>query len=193
MTAVAELKDRDLFLRHFEQLDRAGAAPQFQALRQAARGRFRHLAFPGRRTEDWRFTSVAPLLNVPFEPAAFVDIAAGALPAPPTPDTLRLVFVNGVFDAKLSRVTDVPAGVEVGSLAMAKAAAQLGTIAEYTDQVFTALNTALVRDGAYINVPDGVAVERPIEIIHLAAPGHQPTAAQPRTLIVVGKRARSPG
>jgi Fe-S cluster assembly protein SufD len=191
MTAVAERNDKDLFLRHFDQLDRIGAAPQFQALRQTARGRFRHLAFPGRRTEDWRFTSVAPLLNVPFEPATFVDMAADALPAPPTPDTLRLVFVNGVFDAKWSRVADVPAGVEVGSLAVAKAAPQLGTIAEYTDHIFTALNTALVRDGAYVNVPDGVVLERPIEIIYLAAPGHQPVAAHPRTLIVAGKNARA--
>src|SRR4051812_2717950 len=113
MAVVAELKDKDLFVKHFEQLDRAGAAPQFQALRQAARGRFRHLAFPGRRTEDWRFTNVAPLLNVPFEPAAFVDVDASVLPPLPTPDALRLVFVNGVFDARLSQVANVPAGVEV--------------------------------------------------------------------------------
>src|SRR5947208_1769095 len=129
MTAVAELKEKDLFARHFDQLDRAGAAPQFQALRQAARGRFRHLTFPGRRTEDWRFTNVAPLLNVAFEPAAFVDVDASVLP--PTPDALRLVFVNGVFDARLSQVASMPAGVEVGPLAMLKTPGLVGGVLDY--------------------------------------------------------------
>src|SRR4051812_37738636 len=101
MAAVLEPKDR--FLRQLEQFDRSSTAAKFQPLRQSARSRFRALSFPTPRTEDWRFTSVAPLLKESFELPATAKIDAAGLPAPAAPDALRLVFVNGRFVAELSR------------------------------------------------------------------------------------------
>src|SRR5258708_12018837 len=114
MTVVSESKDR--FLKLFEQFDRSTAASKYQPLRQSARGRFRALSFPTPRTEDWRFTSVAPLLQEPFELTAPATVDAGALPAPTADDALRLVFVNGRFAVDLSRLAGVPAGPPLRSL-----------------------------------------------------------------------------
>src|SRR6267143_5712880 len=99
MTAVSEPKDR--FLKLLEQFDRSTAASKFQPLRQSARSRFRALSFPTPRTEDWRFTSVAPLLKETFELPAAGKIDAGALPPLSAPNALRLVFVNGRFATEL--------------------------------------------------------------------------------------------
>src|SRR5947209_109570 len=111
MTAETEPKER--FLEQLEQFDRSAAAEKYRPLRQAARGRFRALSFPTPRTEDWRFTSVAPLLGERFELPAPAPAGAAALPAPAAPDALRLVFVNGRFAPEHARLDDVPAGVAV--------------------------------------------------------------------------------
>ena len=64
MTQVAE--SLDLYL---EELDRAGAADTRQApewvrrARQHARDRFQALGFPTTSDEEWRFTSVAPIVD----------------------------------------------------------------------------------------------------------------------------------
>src|SRR5438105_1905747 len=115
-TAVATEKDRFL-----EQLEHAPASPRFHKLHQAARERFRALPFPGPRSEDWRFTNLAPLLRTSFELPCAPPASRISLPSLPTPDTLRLVFVNGIFQRPLAQLDTVPAGVFVGSLADAPA------------------------------------------------------------------------
>jgi len=58
----------------------AGAAPAWLRERRAAAvARFAELGFPTTRQEDWRFTSVAPLVDTAFVPAApGRDAGAGA-------------------------------------------------------------------------------------------------------------------
>jgi hypothetical protein len=58
------------YLSDFERLEKETAAttrPTLHRLRKAAISRFAALGFPGPRDEEWRFTSVAPLIKVPFE------------------------------------------------------------------------------------------------------------------------------
>jgi Fe-S cluster assembly protein SufD len=184
---------KDWFLKQFEQFDRSPTALRFQPLRQSARGRFRALSFPTLRTEDWRFTNVAPLLKEAFELPSAGKVVAGVLPAPAAPDALRLVFVNGQFVPQLSALANMPEGLALGSLAAAPEAVtrQLGKIAEFEDQVFTALNTGFLGDGAYVMVADGLTLERPIEIIYLSQTDGRVTAAYPRVLMVIGKSSRA--
>src|SRR5438270_10225256 len=89
--------EKHRYLQHIAQFDKAQSGLPFEGVRQAARLRLRDLSFPTSKTEDWRFTNVAPLLKVPFELAWEASIAAPVLPPLPTPGTVRLVFVNGVF------------------------------------------------------------------------------------------------
>src|ERR1017187_7890813 len=90
--------DKTTFTNLFAPFDRAGAAPKYQPLRQSARASFQALPLPTTRSEDWRFTSIAPIVETPFElPTTNVDVK---LPA--ATNTLRLVFVNGRFAKALS-------------------------------------------------------------------------------------------
>jgi Fe-S cluster assembly protein SufD len=190
MTAV-ETKDR--FLKQLEQFDRAAPAAKYQPLRHAARRHFRELSLPTLKTEDWRFTSIAPLLREPFELPAVVKFEQARLPAPTAADAMRLVFVNGKFAADLSQLDGIPAKVAVGSLADAPedVARSLGRVADFHDQVFTALNTGFAGDGAYVMVGDRQTVERPIEFIYLTQPAGQTIATYPRALVVIGTGARA--
>jgi Fe-S cluster assembly protein SufD len=75
------------------------------ALRRRAFERFDTLGFPTTRDEDWHYTSVSSLTEIPFARAAAptgkVDLAALA---PYLVDQAwhRLVFVNGRFARELS-------------------------------------------------------------------------------------------
>lgn len=182
------------FLKAIDQLERSPRNANFQALRQTARSQFRDLPFPTPRTEDWRFTSLAPVLQTPFEPARqAAELDPALLPAPSAPNALRLTFVNGWFAPKLSTLGQLPAKVAVGNLATAKLeeTLQLARIAASDEQVFTALNTALLHDGAFVLVPDNVVVDRPIEFLYLVQPASKNLAITPRTLIVAGENTQA--
>jgi Fe-S cluster assembly protein SufD len=185
---------KEPFLKSFEQFDRTRPTATLQSLRQAGRNRFRALPFPSPHTEDWRFTSIAPLLQTPFELAnQATSIDPGLLPALPTTDAIRLTFVNGRFAAGLSNCDCLPDGVTVGNLASATPdqAKQLARIADSQEQVFTALNTALLHDGAFVIVPDGKSLGHVIEILYVVAAADRKLAIHPRTLLVVGKNSQA--
>ncbi len=178
--------EKTTFTNLFAPFDRANETPRYRALRQTARERFAVMPMPTTRTEDWRFTNVTPIAETSFElPATSADVKL-----PPAINTLRLVFVNGRFAKPLS--ASIPAGVQVGSFAEAKAdAAPLAQIAADKDSVFTALNTSFLCDGAYVVIPDGKVVEQRIEIVYVSSLSSKPIVTHPRTLLVVGKNAQA--
>jgi len=180
------------FTRLFDAFDR-GAGAKYQLLRQAARARLQSLPMPSARTEDWRFTNIAPLLDIPFElPGATPSINPAALPPLPTPDTLRLVFVNGSYVKSLSSHGNLPSGVQVGALANPEITPMsLTQIASSQDQVFTTLNSSFLHDGAFVAIQAGKVVEHPIEIFYVTQPSSRPIVTNPRTLVLVGDHAQA--
>jgi Fe-S cluster assembly protein SufD len=182
----------------------AGAPPWLKQIREGAIARFAELGFPTTKREEWRFTSVAPIVETAF-----------ALPAPRSPlpgaaavERLslgagpRLVFVDGHFAPALSTVSTRAGGVQAGSLAAALASEVDGAIARghlaqharWQESSFTALNTAFLADGAFVRVPAGVILEEPLEIVFVStgrAASDGPTVTHPRSLIVVERGAQA--
>src|SRR5262249_15324790 len=119
------MEEKEVYLVEFSRFEKGlgeRAAGWPHALRAQAVERFAELGFPGPRDEDWKFTSLAPLAEVPFKLAtgqeghglSADDALRTALDlGAPT----RLVFVNGRFAPQLSATGALPAGVTVGSLA----------------------------------------------------------------------------
>jgi Fe-S cluster assembly protein SufD len=171
------------------------------SLRSRAMEAFADLGFPTTRQEAWRFTNVSSLAQIPFRLALPIDEIEsfeerlngysidGA--------AARLVFVNGYFSPRLSSLAGLPEGVTATNLQDAMSSWEgiveehLGRYADAAEESFVALNTAFLRDGAIIRVPRGLAVNRPIQIIHLRAAGARNTASYPRTLIVVERGAQA--
>jgi Fe-S cluster assembly protein SufD len=88
--------------------------------------------------------------------------------------------------------------VRVGSLAAAVTEQAdvvqryLGQLAEFGTRAFTALNTALASDGAYIYIPDGVVLEQPLHILFVTTPSAAGAGmSHPRALVVAGERSQS--
>ena len=176
-----------------------GAPRWLQDVRDKAAARFAALGFPTVRDEEWRFTNVAPIAAIDFRPAGPAVVSQADLDSLPYGNLpYRLVVLNGRFSAELSRLTDLPQGVRAGSLAAAVAGhadvlpRYYGQLADYHSRGFVALNTALAEDGAYLYIPDGTVLERPIEIFYVSA-GDRSTAemTQTRALVVAGERSQA--
>ena len=202
MLEVMEEKEKDVYLADFAKISTA-AFPfaWLQRTRQSAIARFGELGFPTLRDEEWRFTNVAPIARIPFRrstPTALTQVNADAL-APFIVDGIRLVFVNGHFSKSLSTTAGLPAGVSACALSAASEKesklieANLAKHACFKDQVFVALNTAFIEDGAFIHIPKGLVLETPIQLIFAStsAANGQPVVSHPRNLIVAEESSQA--
>jgi Fe-S cluster assembly protein SufD len=176
-----------------------GAEPSFaRGLRRAAIGRFAELGYPTPRQEAWRLTNVAPIAATTFaRPAALPTTVTAAAIQPFVYDgCARLVFVDGLFAPHLSDTAGLPAGVVAGGLAESLATRpelvepHLASLARHMEHPFVALNTAFLRDGAFVWVPRGVVVETPILLLFIASAGESPRVSYPRNLIVAGENSQ---
>jgi Fe-S cluster assembly protein SufD len=193
MTQLAEEKGQHLTnYSRFEQ-SKGDGQPWLDELRKAGIARFDEVGFPDGKQEEWRFTSVAPVAKVPFKLAARVDDATveeavrsfgftrGAL--------TELVFVNGHFAPKLSKLGRLPRGATVRSLGEALAdepqiEPHLGRLASIEANPFVALNTSFIREGAYIHLSRGTAVEGPIHLLFISTVAGEVIVSHPRVLVV---------
>src|SRR6478735_12399380 len=97
-----------------------GGPRWLEDLRSRGAAKFAALGIPTVRDEEWRFTNAAPLAAIDFAAAEPISGAAERLNGFAYTDApLRLVIVNGRFDATLSRTKGLPTGVHAGSLSAA--------------------------------------------------------------------------
>ncbi len=175
------------------------AVPWLVDKRRAAMAALASTGFPTTRDEAWRYTDVAQLLTVPFSPATSLATARAASLAESggLTDAYRLVFVDGVYIAEASRLAGLPDGVVVTNLASAlgshsdRVRMAFGKLVDASRHGFAALNTAMASDGAFIAVPRGVRVEKPIEILSIASNQVQPVSTNLRNLVRVEANAEA--
>ena len=163
------------------------------AARRAALAAVLADGLPGPRSEAWKYTSLRALSARRFGAALAkpaVDPAPlAAIPAP------RLVLVNGHFDAALSQLDGLPAGVELQPLSQAlagddpRAVSVLGRRFDRGDELFARLNAALATDGALLRVADGVAVAAPVHLVFVGTPADGDLALHLRHLVELRKDA----
>lgn len=125
--------------------------------------------FPTLKNEEWKFTNLNPLYSADFKTSSEKSVKNIS-------DFIFvehvLVFVNGKFDKKLSKISELPKAVIVCSLAEA--------ILEETDLIiehlgkyarsgnpFTDLNSIMDCDGAFVYIPRGVSVG-PIQFLYIS-------------------------
>jgi len=148
------------------------------------------LTVPTTRDEEWRFTDITPLTKLQFRPVAgaprpaMADVSRFLVPEA----TARLTFVDGVYAPELSANAGLPYGVVVAPLAAALGThaaviePHLACHAEFEHEVFTALNTAHLRDGAFIWVARNQKCPTPVQLLYLST--QKETAAYPRCLVI---------
>ncbi|GEQ98726.1 Fe-S cluster assembly protein SufD [Iodidimonas gelatinilytica] len=166
-----------------------------QELRHIAMTRFMSLGLPGRKLESWRYADLKALRKTPFQPvtkAPEADIAAIEKAAIAGLDAPRLVFVNGRFSRPLSRLHTLPADLAPKSLRdvlMLGGGSIRDLVMDLRDgDAFDQLNTAMMSEGVVIEVPEGMQVKTPIEIVYLVTDADN-GAAHLRNVIRLGQGA----
>ena len=159
---------------------------------------YRAAGLPTRKLENWRNTPLGHLSTLGLDP---VDLAT-----PTAIDTLppwqrdlvqghSIVFVNGRYHPALSRLSGLPSGARIDSLAALlerepeRVEPHIGRVVARQGQALTALNTAYIGDGVVIHLEPGTTLDKPLHIVHIAAPAAGAIAIQPRHLVILGAGA----
>jgi Fe-S cluster assembly protein SufD len=182
---------QEAFLRHINA--NASAHGWWLERKRSAYARFEALPMPGRTDEAWRFSSISGVTLDGYVPAA--PAGAWSTPALDVDPAATLAFVNGAQVGGTPLPADLARrGVVVSTLSEALAK-HPGLLREHFmaqpqklgSAKFAALHEAFVQDGAFIHVPRGVEIERPIVVVHGASgPG---AAVFPHTLVVAEDHA----
>ena len=169
--AVAQLKSEITTAR----LDAAvlpNGAAWANSVRADAASRVRAMGLPTKRDEYWKYTNPTELTAVAAPSASLFD--AGETPLFEAVDRIKIVFVDGVFDAAAS--DDLACeGVQIERLVDAMAAdihwaKDMYGVLETRGQrpvarPLAALNTALATDGVVIHVTGKTA--KPVHLVYL--------------------------
>jgi Fe-S cluster assembly protein SufD len=182
--------DRSAYLANLLNLRSDAELALLNEVRDRASAIVQELAIPNTRDEEWRFTDLSALLKVNFRAADQSIIGFSEIQSFLLPETInsRLVFVNGFYAPDLSAVDDLPDGVLVGNLIAG--AEFIPSLSNYlamqpgAEEVFTALNTASLRDGAIVYLPKDQTVETPIQILSVTTVSETPKVSHPRVLVI---------
>ena len=152
--------------------------------------------FPTKKDEAWKYTKLAPILDVAFARAEretsrrlssrAIDQLADDLGGP------RLVLVNGFFAPELSSFKNLPAAVKVTSLAWALAEDDgvleplLSRPFREHPSAFTALSAAFAEDGILVQIPAHAILEEPIHVVYVSDTDSSPIVSHPRCLVLAG-------
>ena len=184
----------------------AGAAtvegPEWlEPIRRSAMDRFARSGFPSAREEEWRFTPVTPIAQTAWRPAPGITEEVAREQLIPFifghEEWCTLVFINGEYAPSLSSLGNLPPGVVATSLAEALRNGgdvlqrHLTRYARSEENPFTALNTALFRDGGFIHIAAGIDLPVAINLVFVTTSAAADTVTHPRNLIVVERNARA--
>lgn len=161
-----------------------------QEIRDRAAALVREQKVPSSRDEEWRFTDLSPLLEVKFQASKPSSIDQSAIEAFVLPEaTHRLVFIDGVFVSNLSSQAVTSEQIFIGNFeSLQKSSAKdqvLNHLAKQQgeEEVFTALNTASLNDGAIVWVARNQEVETPIHFVFISTSADGATINHPRALV----------
>ena len=195
---------QDAYFAQFAKLTKEtlDEAQWLRTLREAAMDEFAELGFPTTQDEDWKYTNVEPIVEGSFQPAenTIGDLTRDRVAREQLTKlqcSTRLVFVNGFFSKALSSTGTLPGRVKITNLASHLKSEgktlenHLGHYARPEGHGFVALNTALFRDGALIEVQKNCILEEPILLVFIGMPEGKPVVSHPRNLYLLGANSRA--
>lgn len=196
----AEQQYIDLFTQ-YEGLIRSHSSEVLNSLRTQAFADFERLGFPAANHEDYKYTDVQQA----FAPDYGVNLNRVDIPVNPydvfrcdVPNlgTALYFIVNDSFYDKSLPQVKLPKGVYVGGLKTFAeqhpeiAARYYGKAASISSDGIIALNTMLAQDGFVVYVPEGVTVEKPIQLVNIFR-SDVDTMANRRILVIMESRAQA--
>ena len=164
-------------------------------LRQRGWDHFDSIGFPTARrgNELWKYTNLAPLERGEFGFKLDLQSQVRSDEVQPwSDDWTTLVFLDGSYSESLSRVrTDSPVKAQNFADAGDDSSLRdhLAAHAVVDESAFTAVNTAFLRDGVFVQIPDGHEADTAVHLLFITTPGAS-RATYPRTLVLAGTNSR---
>jgi Fe-S cluster assembly protein SufD len=186
------------YIRDFERLknDDWFAENRYTALKL-----FKESGFPNSKLENWKYTDMRPIKRKSFSNVSEVTVSVSDEEVNAIRfddlDCIEIVFINGVFSKEHSSLMILDKGIVVENMLDALAndkdllTKHLTKYANDNVSPFTALNTAFIKNGTFINVAPNTLIERPINILYLSKESNGALATHPRNLIVMGDNSEA--
>ena len=168
------------------------------AIRQKAIQTFENEGFPTKKDEEWKYTNLKPLLKHDFSLFPSTDKSIGFKNVEEylinEIESYKLIFVDGVFSSFLSTTTHDEVDICVLSSALTRPKYKMivdnyfNTLAKKNNSL-SELNTAFAKEGAFINIPKNIIVQKPIQILNFSTGSEKEILLHPRNLIIVGENS----
>ncbi len=160
-------------------------------LSQVATRALTQLEFPGKKWEEWRYTSVKPLVSKNYLPGETFELASIEPYLIPDLEADICVFLNGVYSPDLSRIQHnkellriVPLN-ELSGEVLETFKEYAGSLIQVETNIFTAINSLYIHNGMCIIGSKNTQGKAPIHLLHLStSPTGTETSIQHRNLFL---------
>lgn len=167
-------------------------------LKKSSLNRFETLGVPTVKDEEWKYTNLSSVFNQKFNVNGNPQLNEQAeFDAYCAHNPIRITYVNGHYNEKLSQLKNLPKGVTILPLTQALAShgekikALLSKYAANQSSSFVALNTALTDNGVFIDIAPNAVCDEYIHIVHVTSSSNGEALSFPRTIILCGKSSES--
>lgn len=154
---------------------------------------FNRQGFPTRHHEEWKYTSLDSLLKQAFT-SGIVTSHDRLECSTDLPVQHSVLIHNGLMAHEPDWMNHLPKGVLLMPLSLALMTHEdliksyLGTVL-HQEHAFHALNTAMIHNGIFLYVPEGVCIEEPIALVHQHDEAFQ--AVHLRHVIIAGAKSKA--
>lgn len=200
MKAASDITEKYLKL-YRENIDKISSlsSPYINSFRSTAFNKFSELGIPTKKDETYKYTNLGLYFDHDYT-GYFMPVESDFVKAEEFRcdvedlDTHGLVLLNGFYPTINEKLRQLPSGVWVGSLNEAArkfpdlVEKHYGKYAHSDTDGLIHLNTAMASDGVFVWVPEGVILNKPVQVVNLIQ-SEVDTFVQHRNLFIVEKGA----
>ncbi|MCF8259663.1 MAG: Fe-S cluster assembly protein SufD [Melioribacteraceae bacterium] len=166
----------------------------FHQYRKDALNLLKATPFPTLKHEEWKYTSVKPILKKDFIPASLaekLEVTSEEVDSLKYKDyeSNLVVLVNGIFDKDLSKIDELPSGILIDSLKNV-IVNKPELVERFKDKfqkavtAFDALNTTFASDGLVVFIPKGKVMEKTLHILSISGSENETVLSNPRNIFI---------
>ncbi len=200
MNEISEITEKYLGL-YKDNIDKISgiSSPFFNSFRAGALSKFSELGIPSKKNEAYKYTNLNVFFDHDYEsyfmpvPSDFVKAEEFRCEVTDL-DAYGIVLLNGFYPTINHKLQELPGGIWIGSLNEAAIKfsdifeKHFGKYAKSETDGLIHLNTAMASDGVFVYVPEGVTLNRPVQVVNLVQ-SDDDTFNQHRNLIIAEKNS----
>lgn len=164
-------------------------------IRQSAKQQLEALELPTHKNENWKFTNVKVIDKTAysFQESSLTKEQLSSVEIEGL-DAYKIFLVNGVFDvvnSTLPTQNKVTVSTIIEALADPSVLAYFNQNLNNEQELFSAVSTALFKDGYFIKVGKSAVLDKPIIVYHINDAATAEVVSLPRNLILAGENAQA--